>query len=82
MASLGQLVEEHQLLDVTVGTDPSGQVGLEQIQMRLVKKWGSFGVLKTIKTRQVYYLFQDLWNKALVFLERCRKKVQKRCKRT
>ena len=28
-------------------------------------------------TRQVYNLFQDLWNKAMGFLERCRKKVQK-----
>ena len=28
-----------------------------------------------VKTRQVYNLFQDLWNKAMVFLERCQKKV-------
>ena len=29
VAPLGQLVEEHQLLDVAVGADPAGQVCLE-----------------------------------------------------
>ena len=32
VAPLGQLVEEHQLLDVAVGADPAGQVCLESNQ--------------------------------------------------
>ena len=31
------------------------------------------------ETRQVYNLFQDLWNKALVFLERCKKMQKYNC---
>ena len=47
----------------------------ESMRSCSTKKGGVESIIR--KTRQVYNLFQDLWNKAMVFFRKVQKKLQK-----